>query len=308
MGKSKVKVSPIFIPKGTYFITSSEGMKEYEEKKDKRNYNNLPFSAYNSSTWCQFFANIYNKIYGKRYENYYISKKLESEAIIISNFVYPYAFDELKYSAREFAKFLTTYLQTSHNANRDLAITMLSKPASFSKMNYYIKKYRRIRKDDPIESIIYVPHTPLTNDPDDLQLILESTNLTPIQMLANYGISIFHKYLQLKGPFSYEEATKRTNKIIMNEILIKYRNEPELIRELFRIITKNTILWEPSFKEGHLNGVKTSSYYSLDWRNEFGNFWKEFSFYKEDWWKSESQTEKLQPIVAVHRFFSVQPK
>lgn len=308
MGKSKAKVSPIFLPETSYSVTSSDGKKEYETRKIARNSSNLPLSAFNASTWCHLFSNLYRKTYGKKYDNYYISKKLQAEAILIANSVYPYAFDELKYSAREFAKFLAIYLQTSHNAGRDLVVMMLAKPASFSKMEYYAKKYRRIRKNDPIESLIYIPHTPITNDPDDLQLILESTNLTPVQMLANYGIGIFHRYLQLYGPMSYDDATKKTHEIMLNEILLKYRSEPELVRELFRIITKNSILWEPFGIDGYTKGIKMSAYFSLDWRKEFGEFWREFKFYKEEWWRSESQTAKLQPIPTVCRFFNAQPK
>lgn len=300
---SKPKISPIFSSKKSYTVNSSIGEKEYEKKKLKRNSSNLPLSGYNASTWCHLFSNLYKKIYGKTYSNYYI--KLDAESITFANLIYPYVFDELKYSAREFAKFLATYLQTSHNAQRDLVVMMLAKPASFSKMEYYIKKYRRIRKKDLFESLIYIPHTPLTNDPDDLQLILETTNLTPIQMLTNYGISISHRYLQINGPMSYEEATKKIHEIILNEILLKYRSNPDLVKKIFRMITKNSILWEPFANDGYIKGLKVSAYYSLDWRQEFGEFWREFKFSREEWWKSESQTSKLQPIPTVKKFFMV---
>jgi len=304
--KSKPIISAIFSQKEGYVVSSSLGEREYTSKKTDRNSSNLPLSAYNASTWCHLFANLYKKTYGKTYENYRI--RLGAEATVLANVVYPYAFDGLGYSAREFALFLETYLRTSYNAQRDLVVMMLANPASFSKMEYYIKKYRRVRKKDRFESLIYIPHTPLTDDPDDLQLILESSNLTPIQMLSNYGISIFHRYLQLYGPMSYEEATKRTYEIVMNEILIKYHSDKEFIKQLFRMVTKSSILWEPFANDGHVKGLKVSAYYSLDWRREFGEFWKQFKFYREDWWRTEAQTSALRPVPTVKKFFNVQPK
>lgn len=306
MGQENRKLRPSsnFSSKKEYLATvENRTNTEIKEKKLTRNSHNLPLSAFTAKNWCHYFSKQYYEIYGKKYPNY--PSKLESESIILSNIVYPIVFDELKYSAREFADFLKVYLTTRNNARKELVVMMLKEPASKSKYEYYIKKYRRIRKKNIFESLVYIPHSPITSDPDDLQLILESSNLNSIQMLTNYGIPIFHRYLMIYGPMSYDQATKKTHEIILKEILIKYKDEEELVEKILTMIFKNSVLWEPYSDNGHVNGIEASGFFHLNWREEFSKFWRVYSFHTKDWWRSEEQMAKLPIIPTVKKFFSL---
>jgi len=295
----KAKVSSIF---GTNTDSTNIGFSDIVKKSSVRHCDNLPISSYTSRIWCQYFSGKYYEVYGERYPNY--PSRIEAESVTMSSIVYPFAFDELKYSAIEFSNFLVKYINTMFNAKKELAILMLKTDASKSKMEHYIKQYRRLRKNEKLESLIYIPHVPFTGDEDDLQLILDSSNLNSIQILSNFGIPIFHKYITLKNLLSFEKGAKLTQEIVLREILLKYKEDVELLEKLLMMIAKNSILWEPYFDSKLIKKKGDQSLFVLDWRNEFSNIWGEFNFYSKDWWKNVENTSCLKPIPTVKKFFT----
>lgn len=275
--------------------------KKQADKKISRNFNNLPLSAYNCKSWLQLISDTYLKVYGAKYPYYPIN--IVAESSILLNSVYPKVFIDNPYSAKDFKEFVEKDIKVSFNKNLKYSAALLKSDTSKRKFVSYSKVFKRRRRNSQYEDIIYIPHIPFTEEKHNLEVVLRDGNYSNIGVLCNFGVTIFHKYYQKMNLCSFAEAASNTKRIIVEELLEKYKNDMELLKSLVEIIFKNSLLFEPYHESDNVNGISTSGLYYLDWRKEYGVFVEKFQLHKKDWWRTAEATSKFQIIPNVKEMF-----
>lgn len=277
-----------------------ENILKTEFSKIKRNFLNKPISAYNANDWFDFYKSLYEKAVGFEYPS---TKRKDS--MLIKTFVYPIVFGKYQWSARNFATFLCEKIKSTRKKDTPYLIAFISKDEhAISKYSEQIEKNKR---EKIFDRTIYLPHIPLAEEDNDVRKMLKIFDVyfdtTPIPIMFNYGIPIFHRFLQLERKMKFDDATKEIKKIILDKILIQFKKHGEVIELLCEGIVKNSILWEPYVEINKTKRNILTESCVIDWRKEFADIWKKFSLLKNDWWEPKESRSTYKIISGIGDFF-----
>lgn len=275
-------------------VFESEGF-----KKSKRVYSNKPISAYNSNDWFDFYKFNYENEVGDMYPSF---KKRDS--MTIKSFVYPLIFDKYRWSAREFASFLIFMIKKTKKRETPYVISFIPKDEEgLEKYTHMMEKRRSMNFYD---RSTHIPHIPMSEEDNDILSLLNVFDVrfdtSPVSILCSYGIPIFHRYLQIERSMSPRDATKKIKSIFADDILMKFKNNREVIEKIFCSMAKSSILWEPCTEGDPKKNVMLESTVSR-WREELSSVWKKFGVDKLDWWEPLESRKTYRPIPGVIDFF-----
>lgn len=259
-----------------------------------RRFSEKPLSAYMAKDWCDFISAKYLEIYGVKLRNL----NYEAGSPTITKTVYPIAFYELLWSARDFEKFLTKEIRYRKNKQQNFLISRLGK--SDYRFLLHDKSMRNKRQNDAFEYAIHISHEPLTSDQNDLMEILQLYNKKQIPFCYHYGLPIFHVYQRLGNGEEFNSATDITKRVLLG-IIKRFKNNKEISRKILSGIAENSIKWEPCIK----GSEKKEKKFVLDWREEFRDIWEECKITEEKWWKESFSTKSQVMIKSVKDLFNL---
>jgi len=286
-------------------LLPDQGEVEYlsNQKLKKRTCENQALSSFTANTWCQYVSQTYREIFEEKYPNY--PEKIRYESNMLVNFIYPTVFDLHGFSARDFKDLINISIKKCKSKNSKFFLGNLKTEYGKKQILTFQRKLLAKRQEDLFEKIVHLPHKAISDDPDDLFLIIDSTPMTSVQFMANYGLCIYHKYLQLSKPTSFEEATKLVRRSLLDDVLIKYKNNLPVLKSIMSMIAQNTIAWEPYTASEIKDGIPACGFIYLDWRKEFNSIFEKLGLKYEPWWKSRNVTSNLHPLKSVNKLFSM---
>jgi len=266
--------------------------------KIKRSILKTPLSYYKASHWCDFSASCYFDIYKKKYEKYPLL--YPSHCKVIKSYIYPVVFREKKWSSRDFAKFIIFDINRAKQSGIDYAINLMKSVKGQENIIEFDKILCNERNSDRFEDAIYLPHEPLLDDPGDLMDVLGLIQ-SPLLIMYNFGIPIFHKYMQIKNNISFLEAKKITSDTIRFDVIENFKDDRDILRRILEGIVKNSCFWGPYYSPKKIKKFIAEEDFIIDWRKEYDKVWKIFKFEESDFWEYKNN-EFLRPILKPVKF------
>lgn len=269
----------------------------------KRNPSNLPLAAFTAKNWCDYSALIFQEVYGEKFPDY--PAQYASHSQLITNYVYPILFRELKWSCLDFANFLKEVtIQSKKNGIKRFTLALLKSEMNKKFAQKYNQKLITERNKDYFSRSIYTPHIFLTENKDDLIYIVKQIEKDHIKIFYNYGIPIFCKYFQIKNNTSLEESIKYT-KSSLKSIISYHKKDLMMTKKILDGIAESSVRWGPYCNKALLKkGIKESEVY-FDWQEELKDLWKFFKCDTSDYWESHFSTKKRRMIRAVKDLFLI---
>lgn len=253
----------------------------------RRKYNTMPFSFFKTKQWHNYYSFLYSKILSKQY-----SEKIGFSQSCLLNKVYPLVFEDLKWSAKDFASFTEDMImEVKNKKRRDFKISYFNNLEKVTEVVYnYNEKLEEKRINDIFSKIIYIPHIPLLNEKEDLMEIL-SLNENEYGLMYNYGICVFHRFLQGRSTGEYpqgmtvDEATAYISALLENLKKNLIDTRPDALERYISETAKNTLMLEPYTEKPDSRNARVL----VDWRKEFRPFLNGDMMDLTDspWWRDE---------------------
>ena len=266
--------------------------------KIKRSIYMVPLSSFKASQWWDITAKYYYDVYEKKYEKYPFL--YPSHCKVIKNYIYPIVFREKKWSARDFAKFIFFDMNRGKQSGIDYAINIMKSSKGQERIIEFDKILYNERTSDRFEESIYLPHEPLSDEPGDIIEVLDMID-SPLAMMYNFGIPIFHKYTQIRGSYSFLDAKKITSETLKVEVIEKFKDDKDVLRRILEGIVKNSCFWGPYYSPVKVRKFISEEDYIIDWRKEYEKIWDFFGFKESDFWEHKDN-EFLRPILKPVKF------
>jgi hypothetical protein len=289
-------------------------MQVMEAKKIKRDFHNMPLSGYYAKQWFEYSLNIHEKVYGT--ENETFLKSLTYSCNVLNGKIYPIVFNCFNWSAENFASFLESYIReckkNGFKFGMNLICTSYGKRYSYQFNSDLLKK----RETDIFEKYTYLKHRPLLKGYDnDLFNILNeymTEGCSGLKLMYNYGIPIYHKFIQIKENLSFKEAKEKVKTVLKNEICMPLKNNKEILSKILKGVARNSILWSPyceiSMLKKKIQGNIPENIIVLQWQEEFKKIWEVFKFNEELFWEVPEASKIRNIIPTVKDLFLIDIK
>jgi hypothetical protein len=279
----------------------------------------LPLCAYTTQSWYYYFCKEYERIIGIEYKkiNLITGEEEDYSLPVISKFIKDRIYSKIfidkerEWSARDFAHFLTEGLKNTKDKEKIFTLYSFHSDRDQNKLNFILDKYndyyKRRRKSNELEKLVYCKFYSITATENDLTLIFDQFDEKKdiIPFLYNYGIQNYVKFVQYiersnKRHFTFEESRYLAVKRIINLYNGLVLNDENLAKNIFAGIFKNSILWEPCID---INKSAKKDIKVIDWRNDFDNILNRLGLREEEWWKEKEETDRWKIIPAMDKLF-----
>lgn len=265
-------------------------------KKSRNNPKDVPLSAFKTNHWIQYTKQEYKRVAGKVYTGH------KTEMTHLKNKIYPRVFKKLNMSARDFKAFIDMKVKQAKDVESYKFCLAFINDETFDEVEVFNKQRIDMRRNDIFEHHVYLPHRPVSSFDDDIEKMLEEFADRPIALMYNYGIPVYHRYLQKAEDMTLKEATDHIWDVIQKTLKDIEQDDKTCVKKICSGIAQASAMWMP------YNTKNPKERVIVDWEEEFKPLWEGLHIDKEAWWKNRGKFKSKPQLPSMKNFFEIKKR